>query len=36
MLVAIIFRQETVTIRIVAGVCMVVLGVVLIRFGATR
>ena len=36
MLVAIIFRQETVTKRIVAGVCMVVLGVVLISFGATR
>ena len=36
MLAAITFRQETVTRRIVAGVFMVVLGVVLISFGATR
>ena len=36
MLAAIIFKQETVSRRIVAGVCVVVLGVVLISFGATR
>jgi len=36
MLVAIIFRQELVTKRILAGVCMVVVGVVLIGIGAAR
>jgi drug/metabolite transporter (DMT)-like permease len=34
MLVAIIFRQEVVTRRILAGVCLVVVGVVLIGIGA--
>ncbi len=36
MLVAIVFKQEAVSPRILAGVCMVVVGVVLISIGATR
>jgi drug/metabolite transporter (DMT)-like permease len=36
MLAAMIFRQEAVSKRILSGVCMVVLGVLLIGIGATR